>query len=157
GRLFDARDEAAAPKVALVNQSMAYAFWGNKSALGRRIRPAMTDEWYTVVGVIVDVKNKGLDKPTGTEFYLPYTQAPAWLNSFNIAIRSDLSLATVVGAARQVLHDIDPTLPVTKIRAMDEVVTASQSSSYFLTLLLMLFAGVALILAAVGIYGVISY
>jgi len=157
GRFFDERDAAQAPKVAIVNQSMAHAFWGNESALGRRIQPIASGEWYLVIGVIADVKNNGVDKPTGTEFYLPVTQAPFWMNSIHLAVRSQLAMPTLIAAMRRAVHEIDPALPVTKIRAMDEVVAASQSRPHFLALMLTLFAGVALTLAAVGIYGVISY
>jgi len=160
GRFFDARDADQAPKVAIVNQSMARAFWGDKSALGRRIRPAIAEfgeEWYTVVGVIADVKNNGIDQPTGTEFYLPFSQGYIWLNSVHIAVRSQIASSAVVSSVRRAVHDIDPALPLTKVRTLDEVVAASQSRPRFLTLLLTLFAGVALTLAAVGIYGVISY
>ena len=74
GRLFDDRDGPGAPNVVIVNQSMARMFWGNQSPIGRRVRPGFTDPWCTVVGVVADVKNAGLDKPTGTELYMPFNQ-----------------------------------------------------------------------------------
>lgn len=157
GRFFDSRDGTESPKVAIVNQSMAQAFWGGENPLGRRVRHFITEEWYTVVGVIADVKNNGVDKPAGTEFYLPSAQSPFWMNSINVAVRSDMSSSAVISAVRGVVRGLDPALPLTKIRALDDVVAASQSRSRFLTLLLTSFAGVALTLAAIGIYGVISY
>ncbi|MGH9453991.1 MAG: ABC transporter permease, partial [Terriglobia bacterium] len=74
GRLFDDRDGPGAPNVVIINQTMARIFWGNQSPIGRRIRPGFTDPWCTVVGVVADVKNAGIDKPAGTELYLPYDQ-----------------------------------------------------------------------------------
>lgn len=158
GRFFESRDSAQAPKTAIINQSLARAIWGNESPLGRRIRPGGPTDWYTIVGVVADVKNNGLDKPTGTELYLNFSQTFAWrIYPVHIAIRSSSAPAAIIPAVRRTVNEIDPALPLTKIRTMDEVVAETQSRPRFLTLLLTLFAGVALILAAVGIYGVISY
>jgi putative ABC transport system permease protein len=161
GRDFDARDDAKSPAVAIINQSMARAIWGNESPLGRRIRPGMTGGgWATIVGVIADVKNNGMNKPTGTEVYAPYTQMntnPYFLLGVRIAVRSPSATSAIVNAARRIVQEIDPALPVTKIRTLGEVISDTQSGPRFLTVLLSVFAGVALILAAVGIYGVISY
>ncbi len=158
GRLFDERDAPNAPDVAIINQTMARTFWGNDSAIGRRIRPGFSGAWCTIVGVVADVKNGGLEKPTGTELYLPYGQSHAQgQRSFFIVARSPGNLATVVSAIRRELRDLDPTLPLANVRTLNEVMSAAQSSPRFLALLLMLFSGVALALAAVGTYGVISY
>jgi putative ABC transport system permease protein len=159
GRLFDNRDTAGAPDVAIVNQTMARRFWGNDSPIGRRLRPSRgTNAWCTVVGVVEDVKNHSLDKPTGTEIYLArgqtYTQGD---RNFFLALRCHRNASAVLGALRRELRDLDPNMPLARIRTMDEVVWAAQSRPRFLTLLLTLFSGVALALAAVGIYGVISY
>jgi len=166
GRFFEWRDGSQAPPVAIVNQTTAHRFWGNESAVGRRIRPGFFKTWFTVIGVIDDAKNGGLEKPAGTEVYLPYTQIPVdgsfdgsfdFLRGAYIAVRSKGDPAPVMGELRRQVNDIDSTLPLTKLRAMDDLISESQSRPRFLTLLLSLFAGVALVLAAVGIYGVISY
>ena len=159
GRPFDARDGPEAPEVAIINQTMARLFWGNESAVGRRIRPSGTTNWCTVVGVIADTKNGGLEKPSGTELYVPFTQNAGRGRSQRmfIAIRSAGNPTAVVNAVRGELAGLDPTLPMSSVRTLDDLVASAQSRPKFLTLLLTLFAGVALVLAAVGIYGVISY
>jgi predicted permease len=162
GRFFDSRDGAEAAPVAIVNQTMAHTFWGNESAVGRRIRPGFFSTWFTVVGVVDDAKNGGLEKPTGTEAYLPYTQIPMqgdfdFLGGLYIAARSKGDSAHVMGEIRKQVSSIDSALPLAKFRTMDELTAQSQARPRLLTLLLSLFAGVALVLAAVGIYGVMSY
>jgi len=149
GRFFDARDGIQTPKVVIINQTMARAIWGNENALGRRIRMSGEDEWRTIVGVNADVKNNGVDKPTGTELYLPFSQG-YMLKSVHIAVRSQSAPSAILSAIRRVMHDIDPTLPLTKIHTLDEVVSETQSRPLFLTLLLTSFASVALVLAAMG-------
>jgi len=159
GRTFDQRDGTGAPDVVVINQTMARTFWGNDSPIGRRLKPGRgTNAWCTVIGVIEDVKNHGLEKPTGTEIYLSRGQAYAQGDrNFFVVIRSHHSASTVINALRRELRDLDPALPLARIRMLDEVVSAAQSRPRFLALLLTLFSGVALTLAAVGIYGVISY
>ena len=158
GRLLDERDVMSAPNVVVVNQTMARTFWGNQSALGHRIQPGETDPYCTVVGVVEDVKNAGIDKPTGTELYLPFTQAQgSGMRNAYVVVRSTGELQSIARGVRQDVTALDPTIPVAKVRTMDDVLSAAQSQPRFLTLLLALFSGVALIIATVGIYGVISY
>jgi len=159
GRLFDERDTHEAPDVAIVNKTMATTFWPNQSALGRRIRPGFSDPWCTIVGVVDDVKNAGLDRPTGTELYLPYLQKQAaGASDMYVVMRAQAddqrSLASVV---HHQLNEIDPSLPLADVRLMEDVLSRAQSRPRFLTLLLSLFSGVALAIATVGIYGVVSY
>jgi putative ABC transport system permease protein len=160
GRLFDERDGPGAPNVAIVNQSMARMFWGNQSPLGRRVRPGFSDPWCTVIGVVADVKNAGLDQPTGTELFLPFNQPQglaADVRKFYIILRASGNPSSLIGAVRKDLHDLDPGVPLAEIRTLDDVMSAAQSRPRFLTTLLSLFSIVALILATIGIYGVISY
>jgi putative ABC transport system permease protein len=158
GRLFDARDGEGAPDVTIINQTMARTFWGTDSALGRRLRPSRgTNAWCTVIGVVEDAKNLGLERPTGTEVYLPLGQTYSrGERNFYIALRARNDAHALHGL-RRLVHDLDPSLPLASVRSMDDVVAAAQSRPRFLTLLLSLFSVVALTLAAVGIYGVISY
>jgi putative ABC transport system permease protein len=160
GRLFDARDDVAAPKVAIINAAMARAIWGAESPLGRELVATLDGKLHTIVGVVADVKNEGIDKPAGTMVYLPYTQVPAGSDMLRlpfIAVRSVGAPAAVVADVRRVLHDVDAALPLAQIRSLDDLVSESQAGARFVTLVLTLFAGVSLALAAVGIYGVISY
>lgn len=159
GRAFDARDSADAPKTAIINETLARAVWGDQSPLGRQIIATIDPVPYTIVGVVADHKNNGLDKPAGTAVFLPYTQVPArtgLLRAPYVAARA-VGSAPIAAGIRDAVREIDATLPIAQLRALDEVLAASQSRPRFLTLVLTLFAGVSLALAAVGIYGVISY
>jgi putative ABC transport system permease protein len=162
GRLFDARDDARGAKAVIVNETFARAVWGDTSALGKHIVPAFStpDDPFTIVGVIADVKNVGVDKPTGTALYLPYTQVPATtglLRAPYVAVRAADTPDAVARAMRAAVRDVDPTLPIAEIRTLDVVVAASQARPRFMTLVLTSFGGVSLLLAAVGIFGVISF
>ena len=156
GRLFDARDvEGAAPAV-IVNQTMARTYYGNESAVGHRIRPGFQDPWRTIIGVVEDVKNAALDKPAGTEIFLPAHQGLPRRTVY-LAVRTAGDPHSLIGSVRAAVRDIDPSLPVAQVRTMDEVLAGARSRPRFLTTLLGLFSFTALLLAAVGLYGVISY
>ncbi len=160
GRFFDSRDDASAAKVAIINETTSRAIWGDESALGRQIIATIDPTPHTIVGVVADVKNNGVDKPTGTAVYLPSAQAPAGtglLRAPFIAVRSASAPASVVAGIRRVVGDVDAGLPLAKVRTLDDVVASSQSRPRFIALVLTLFAAVSLALAAVGVYGVISY
>lgn len=160
GRTFDARDGENAPLALIVNQTLARTYWPGESAIGHRMNPGSPgrDEWRTIVGVVADVKNAGIDKPTGTELYLPFRQdsrlagGPGYL-----LLKTTGDPKALINSVRREVAQIDSSLPLSKIRTMEEVVAAANSRPRFLTLLLSLFAGVALVLAAIGLYGVISY
>jgi predicted permease len=158
GRLFDARDTSSSPDVIIVNQTLARTFYGNESPIGRRIQPNMDGAMCTVIGVVEDVKNAGIDRPAGTELYLPYTQKHGSGNNDAFAVlRSNGDASSLAGAVRQEVQAIDPTIPVSHVRLMEDVLSSAQARPRFLTLLLSLFSGIALVIATVGIYGVISY
>jgi putative ABC transport system permease protein len=156
GRPFDQRDGQGAPPTVIINQTMAKTFWPGQSAIGHRIGAGSASVLQTVVGVVADVKNGGLDKPTGTELFLPYQQNTV-RNGYVVLRMSGGDPLRVAQAARAEIARVDASLPVSQVRTMDDVILASQSRPRFLTLLLSLFSAVALILAAFGIYGVISY
>ena len=161
GRLFDDRDAQGGPPVVIINKSMAMTFWPNQNPIGRRVRPsgARDAPWVTVVGVVDDVKNAGLDRPAGTELYLPYRQAEALgVSDMYVLMRAQTgNPRSLAGAVREQLNELDPTLPLADVRMMDDVLERAQARPRFLTLLLTLFSVVALAIATVGIYGVVSY
>ncbi|MGH9614636.1 MAG: FtsX-like permease family protein, partial [Bryobacteraceae bacterium] len=159
GRFLDARDGASAPPAVVVNQTFVRHFYRNQDPIGKRVR-AGSDAWRTIVGVVEDVKNAGLDQPVGTELYFPFRQIGKMgfgLRGLNVILRTKGDPAALVGAARRVVSEIDPSLPVAHVRTMDDVMLSAQARPRFLASLLTIFSVVALVLAAVGIYGVISY
>lgn len=160
GRLFDQRDTANAPTAVIINRTMAETFWPNQNAIGRHLRvTADKNSWDTVVGVVDDVKNAGLDRPAGTELYLSLDQSAPFGNGEMYAVLQAQSgnPEVLTGEVRSLLNELDPSVALSDVRMMDDVVAAAQSRPRFLSLLLSIFSVVALAIATVGIYGVISY
>jgi putative ABC transport system permease protein len=156
GRYFDARDVDGGTPSIIINRTMARTYYGNESPLGRRVRPGFQDPWRVIVGVVEDVKNAGLDLPAGTELFLPERQFGA-PNTIYLAMRTAGDPHSIVSAVRAAVRDLDPSLPVSQVQTMSETLDAARSRPRFLTTLLGLFSATALLLAAVGLYGVISY
>jgi putative ABC transport system permease protein len=157
GRLFDERDGVNAPKVGIMNQTLARALWPHESAIGHRVQPGGSG-WVTIVGVVADVKNSGVDQPAGTELFMPAEQSNfPTLRSAYLAVRTRTSPDSVADAVRREVRALDPALPISKTRDMESVIDSVRSRPRLLTLLLTVFAAVALVLASIGIYGVISY
>jgi predicted permease len=157
GRFFDQRDGLTTMKALIVNHTLARTYWPGQSAVGKRMKPGNSQDWFTVVGVVGDVKNAGIDKPAGTELYMSYRQATFGTRAPYVVIRTAGDTASLAAAARVEIRGVDAGLPVTAVRTMDEVIYASHSRPRFVAMLLTIFSGVALTLAALGIYGVISY
>jgi putative ABC transport system permease protein len=159
GRLFDERDVQDAPPVVIVNKAMAQTFWPNQNPVGRRVKPGGAKDWCTIIGVVDDVKNAGLDRPAGTELYLPYRQPQGQGSSdMYVVMRAQGGdPRSLAGEVRQQMSEIDSTLPLADVRLMEDVLSRAQARPRFLTLLLTLFSLVALAIATVGIYGVVSY
>ena len=159
GRYFTQSDAQGAPSVVIINQTMGRMYWGNESPIGRRVKPSgNSSPWCTVIGVVADVKNGGIDKPTGTELYLPFRQRPTnGPPSSYIVLRSNGQPLALTSAVRMQLRELDPDVPISSVMTMEDVLAVSQSRPRFLALLLTIFSSVALALAAVGIYGVLSY
>jgi putative ABC transport system permease protein len=163
GRLFTPADGENAPGVVLVSQTMAQAFWPGTSPLGRRLRSAVGSgrPWLTVVGVVRDVEQRDLRAKPGTELYIPLDQAPEsvgkTLRTVTIALRTDLPPASLSAILRDRVGRIDPALPVSEVESLDQVVDVALARPRLVLMLVMAFALLALILAASGIYGVLSY
>ncbi len=156
GRSFTSQDGPDSLKVAIVNETFARRFFAGEDPIGRRIDAEWgTDGWQVVVGVVGDVKHEGLDQAINAEIYLPFTQRPD--RSLTIVARSASSAAALAGPVRQQVLAVDKDQPVTRVRTMDEVVAASVKSRRLAMSLAGVFAGFALFLSAVGIYGVLSF
>jgi putative ABC transport system permease protein len=154
GRVFTDRDVASAPSVFVINETLARRFWPNEDPLGKRIRYNNTDPWGEIVGVVEDVKYDGLHLGSTSHLFEPYQQN-AW-SFLVITIRSKLDQSTLLTAVQREVKALDPNLPVSNVRMMHEVVAQSLAARRFVLLLFSLFAGLALLLATVGLYGVLT-
>jgi putative ABC transport system permease protein len=160
GRLFTKSDVMGAPQVALLSESAAQRYFPNEDPLGRTV----TLGWHfdddkqaggQVVGIVGDVKDAGLDEPSPPEIYIPHAQIGiGWMA---LVVRGAIAPSAFSKSVETVLRELDPDLPIADLKTLDEIRTASVSGRRFYVLLLTLFAAVALTLAAVGIFGVMSY
>ena len=159
GRDFGPQDLMNAPLVGIVNEEMVREYFQNEDPIGKRVRWARDPEihWITIVGVVGDVKHFGLDLPELPALYSPYTQVAPWKRWMSIAARTEGNPTAMAQSIKQEIWKVDPQLPVTKVATMSEVAAGSFAARRFNMSLLTLFAGLALILAAIGIYGVMSY
>lgn len=161
GRTFEAQDENPnSMPVVVINEAMAKRFW-TSSPVGRRVNPGFADPkvWFTIVGVVEDTKNAGMDKPAGPELYFEVKQVADQFLGGNVSfvVRSTNRSAPLEGMIRGAVHELDPTLPVYNLWSLDELVSRSMVQPRFLALLLATFSGIAMFLAAIGIYGVMAY
>jgi putative ABC transport system permease protein len=163
GRGFTEADAAGAGGVVLVNETLAKRFYPNQSPIGRVIRrPSQSGPIpMTIVGVVKDVKQRGLGEETGTELYFLVDQLPTVSKNapgtLNVVVRSSTPFETVAPALQQIARSMDARLPVVNLRPMTEVFSESMARPRFLMMLLVGFALLALLLAAIGTYGVLSY
>jgi len=160
GRDFQAQDfDEKAPLVGVVNDEMVRQYFPNENPLGKRVRwvRSPTVQWIEIVGVVGNVKHFGLDLPEEPALYSPYTQINPWKRWMTFAARTQSDPAAMEQAVKGQIWKVDSQLPITKVQTMSEVSAASFAARRFNMLLLTLFAGLALILAAVGVYGVMSY
>ncbi|HEX8878635.1 MAG TPA: ABC transporter permease, partial [Candidatus Acidoferrum sp.] len=158
GRLFNESDSSSTPAVALISQALAKRYFPNEDPLGRHLTfgfPANGIVSREIVGIVGDIHDVSLGSEPGPMLYVPFAQAP--LYGGEVVVKSTLSASAVVGAIRAVTHGLDKNLPVTDIASLPDVLNASVAQPRFRTLLLGLFSAIGLLLAAVGIFGVISY
>lgn len=166
GRSFDQGDRDEGEGVALINDAMARRYWPGEDPIGKRIRPDFPETttpwrpkagraWLTIVGVVRDVKEFGLIAETPAEFYLPYSQNPSAL--MRLVVRTEGPPMDLASTIRDEVLAVDADQPVTEIKTMNEFISDSVFSRRFNTTLLGVFAAVAVILAIVGVYGVMSY
>jgi putative ABC transport system permease protein len=163
GRYFTEADDIGKQPVAIVDESTARTYWPDRDPIGRRLsmrspRGAANPPWCTVVGVIKDIKSDGLDQSGVPHIYRPIYQFPGFRSlSKSVTVRTSLSAASLEPQIRRELQAIDPNLPVFNVRTMTEVIDGSLASRRFSAELVGVFAVVALLLASVGIYGLLAY
>ncbi len=153
GRAFSASDTPDAPRIVIVNRGFADRFWPGENPLGRRLEN--DGEWLTVVGVAGDIRQSGLDEDAATHVYVPYLQSPSRRTA--VLLRTSVDPSSLAAAVQKQVNAIDPDQPIYNVRTMEEMIAGSMSGRRLNLVLLAVFALTALILAAVGIYGVISY
>jgi putative ABC transport system permease protein len=156
GRSFTVSDTAESPWVVVINRSMARDYWGAEDPVGRRLHFG-GNTWRTVVGVVGDVLHEGLDGEAKAEMYVPVEQAPNTESSPAIVVRTSLDAGTAAAELRGAISSIDRMPPVDRIETMEQLVSGSVAQPRFRTVILMAFSVLALVMASVGIYGVMNY
>ena len=159
GRPFTDADREGAEPVMLINQTMARQAFPGEDAIGRRIAtggPTPNPTWVRIVGVVGDVHYSGLDAPDEPTMYTPYEQ-DSWWSSMFLVLRTDADFESTAAGVRGAVQALDAELPVEAVRNMDELLSRSVAEPRFRTALIGLFAGVAVLLAALGAYGLLSY
>lgn len=161
GREFTERDDRKGPPVIIINQTLARTFFPGENAVGKHIKPGMSagkaDSMCEVVGVVADVKHRNLWQTPDPEFYVPYDQNSINGASMNLVLRTDADPMTLAPAMRAQVLAQDPELPIYRVQRMEDYVAASVAQRRFTSVLCSIFAGAGLLLAVVGLFGVMSY
>ena len=159
GRVFEERDRDGAPTVCIVDQRFAETHWPGESPLGKRLKFGSLDSkdnpWMEVVGQVAHVKNYGVDEESRVELYLPFLQNTG--SGFALVVKTDNAAAVAAASLRAAMRAVSPDIPLYQVRALDELVAERSAQRRLAAQLISVFAMVALVLAAVGIYGVMSY
>ncbi len=156
GRSFSQADAGDSPWVTVINEAMARAYWPGQDPIGMRLQFG-SEKWRTVVGVVGDVRHDGLDADTKPEMYVPIEQAPNTEGSATVVIRTALDAAGAAAELREAVGTIDRGMPVDQVQTMQQMVSRSVAPPRFRTLILAAFSMLALVMASIGIYGVMNY
>lgn len=170
GRWFEAQDRSDAPHVAVINEATVRAFFQGEDVIGRRIRYNDSDGWITIIGVVEDVRSLAVEEDAPPAIYTAFGQAPRspgssqmqmlwsyWGRFANLVVRFDRSTAAGASTVRAAALEVDPTLPPSDIRTLEGIVTETVGRPRFTTTIMSAFAGLALLLGALGIYGVLAH
>jgi predicted permease len=161
GRTFDVHDDSKAPAVVVINRRMANQFWPGTDPIGRRLKIGPVDSpspWATVIGVVSDVRQGGLYEDPGFEWYAAYAQERrGFVAPRDLVVRTKANSQAIAAAVRKAVWEVDKDQPVSSVRTMNQVVADTVSRERFQTVLLTIFAVLALSLACIGLYGLISY
>jgi len=159
GRVFSDSDVPSSQRVAIIDQTLANRYWPAQNPLGQHIQfggpPNPQNPWVTIVGVVGDMKSDGFDAATAPHIYLPAYQGPPYASV--LFLRTNAAPGVLGDKIREEVQSFDSNLPLFSVRTMDEVIARSMAERRFALEILAIFAGVALLLAAIGIYGVMSY
>ena len=161
GRYFQTSDNAQSMPVAIINETMARQYWPGENALGRRFKlgdPTDDVPWVQIVGIVADIRQMGLDEPVKAEMYFPYQQGQqSWYVPRDLVIRTSGDTTNLVGSVRQAIREVDPDQPVSNIATMADVLGTEAAQRRMGMIMLVGFATLALLLASLGIYGVLAY
>jgi putative ABC transport system permease protein len=161
GRLFAAEDRGGSPRVAVINATAARVVWGDADPVGQRVRFGSEDEWITIVGVSGDTRSSGLNAPPPAELFVLHEQLPAITGgaarTMYLVAGTTVDPLALAPAARGVVRELDPQLAITAVTSLDAFVAESLERERFSATLLGAFGAAALLLAAIGIYGIMSY
>src|SRR5262249_50836971 len=158
GRLFNSSDTAESAPVVVINETMARRTWPGEDPIGKRVKqgyPESQLRWREVIGVVNDVKLNGVEHETSMQTYLPFAQLPG--TNLGLVVRTAGPPLAAGRTVEQAIHTIDKDLPVYAVRTIDQLLGHSLATRRLTLVLLSSFAGLALLLAAIGIYGVIAY
>jgi putative ABC transport system permease protein len=156
GRTFTFADTEDAPWVVIINQAMARQYWGEQDPVGQRLRFG-GKVWRMVIGVVGDVLHDGLDRAANAEMYVPFTQAPNVESGPTIVVHAAIAPTAVAADLRSAVSAIDRAIPIDQIETMEQFVSVSVAQPRFRTAILVAFSSLALLMASIGMYGVMNY